>query len=72
MDKKYIAVMNLTAFHGIGIIDFEYGIDDYCICEYFGGESVKKTKNKMYTDNNGRSYIRKNGSRYYLDEFMKI
>lgn len=70
---KYIAVLNLSAFNGIGIIDIEYGIEDYCICESFSPNEKKKSKNKIYIDiKSDRKYIRKNGSRYYLDEFMKI
>ena len=72
MEKKYIAVYNITAFHGIGILDIVHEIDDYCLCEYFGTDDIKTTKNKIYTDKNGRNYIKKYNTRYYLDEFMKI
>lgn len=73
VEKKYIAVLNLSAFNGIGIIDIEYGAEDYCICESFSPNEKKQTKNKIYTDvKSDRKYIRKNGTRYYLDEFMKI
>ena len=72
MGKKYIAVYNTSVFSGVGIIDIEHGIDDYCICEFFGTEETYKTKNKIYTDSKGRSYIRKLNKRYYLDEFMKL
>lgn len=72
MDKKYIAVYNETAFSGIGIIDIEYGVDTICVNEYFGGKEVKRTRNKIYDDKDGRSYIKKYGRRYYMDEFMKL
>ena len=72
-ESTYIAVMNLSAFNGIGIIDIEYGVEDYCICESFSPNEKKRTKNKIYTElKTDRKYIRKNGSRYYIDEFMKI
>lgn len=72
-ESKYIAVLNLSAFNGIGIIDIEYGVEDYCICESFSPNEKKKTKNKIYVDvKSDRKYIRKNGCRYYIDEFMKI
>ncbi len=70
-DNRYIAVYNLTAFHGIGILEIEEGIESYCVCEYFGGVEVKTTKNKIYTDRNSRNYIKKYNKRYYLDEFIK-
>lgn len=72
-ENKYIAVLNLSAFSGIGIIEIENGIDDYCICESFDPNGKRKSRNKIYTDMKlGRNYIRKNGNRYYIDEFMKI
>ena len=71
MKNKYIATYGITATMGIGIIDIEYGIDDYCICEMIGGKEARKTKNKIYTDNEGRSYIKKYNCKYYLDEFIK-
>ena len=73
MDKKYIAVYNISAFSGIGIIDIVYEDETYCICEYFGSQDVKRTKNKVYTETKtDRSYIRKFNKRFYLDEFMKL
>ena len=71
---RYKAVYSITANLGIGIIDFEYGIDDYCINEYFCGSTVKRSKNKIYTDENGRQYIKKRIgalSKCYLDEFLR-
>lgn len=71
MSDRYIAVYVTSAFSGIGIIDIIHDIDDYCICEFYGTEETYKTKNKIYTDKNGRNYIRKLNRRYYLDEFLK-
>lgn len=71
MSNRYIAVFNNTAFSGIGIIDIKFGIDDYCIVEVFDPNGVKRSKNKIYMDCMGRNYIKKNGNKYYLDEFLK-
>lgn len=68
---EYIAVYYETAYSGIGIIDIEYGVKDYCIVEYFGGNTKRRTKNEIFMDLSGRSYIRKYNKKYYLDEFMR-
>ena len=73
MDKKYVAVYNISAFSGIGIIDIVYEDETYCICEYFGPKEVKRTKNKVYIEGKtGRSYIKKLNTRFYLDEYMNL
>lgn len=72
IETKYIAVLHDSAFTGIGIINFDYGIEDYCITEYFSQTEKKKAKNKIYSTSKGRSYIVKYGKRYYLDEFIRL
>lgn len=70
--EKYKAVYNDSAFTGIGIIDIEYGIEDICVNEYFSSTERRRAKNKIYTDKDGRNYIKKYGTKYYLDEFMTV
>lgn len=70
--EKYKAVYNDSAFTGIGIIDIEYGVDDVCINEYFSSTERRKARNKIYYNKEGRAYIIKYGTKYYLDEFMTV
>lgn len=72
MNNDFIATYNESAFSGIGIYDFEYGIEDYAIVSYFHNDTIeRKRKNKINYDNEGNAYIMKNRQKYYLNEFMK-
>lgn len=55
---------------GIGILKF---VDNgkFCINEYFIGEKKYKSKNKIYEKANGRKYIVKRGTLYFLDNFRE-
>jgi hypothetical protein len=69
--KKYKAYLSITPNFGLGIIDIEYGIDDYCINELIVGQKVTKGKNKIYYDTDGRAYIKKYNVKYFIDEFLR-
>lgn len=72
VNNKYIAVQSITNVFGIGILSVEHDIDDYCVSEFFGlDENSKPTKNKICYEKSGRSYFKKSGTKYYLDEFIK-
>ena len=69
--KKYKAYLSVTSNFGLGIIDIEYGIDDYCINELIVGKEVKKGRNKIYYDTDGRAYIKRYNVKYFIDEFLR-
>ena len=69
---KYIAVLSESAFSGLGIVDIQYGVEDYCIVEYFSPNGVRRTKNKIYMDSQGNSFIKKFNKRYYLNQFLRV
>lgn len=71
--KNYIATYSINAFNGIGIgiVEIEHGIEDYAIVDYIVNNKAKRSRNKIYISGSGRSYIRKYGQRYYIDEFIR-
>ena len=69
---RYLAVYNETAYTGIGIVDILYGVEDFCVVEYFSPKGVQRTKNKIYMDHFGRNYIKKYNKKFYLDEFIRV
>lgn len=71
-NNKYIAMYSISAFSGIGIVEIKHDIEDYAVVDYITPNCVKRSCNKIYTNsNNGRSYIKKYGQRYYIDEFLR-
>lgn len=70
-ETKYIATKCLTAFSCLNIVEIEYGIDDYAIVDFITPQKIYRSKLKIYTTTKGRTYIKKNGTRYYLDEFIR-
>lgn len=78
MTKKEICIKNksfayISACRGIEFKKIEHGIDDYI---YFTANSWsgKKSyhKSKVYYNINGDSYIKLNGTRYHLNEAIRI
>jgi len=71
------ATYSLTAFGGIGIIDIENDIDDFCVTAFYSADEKgyinieRKRKNKIFYNASGDAYINKNGQRYYINEFMR-
>lgn len=62
----------INVFGGLEILDIEYGINDKLItCFNWGKGRESIGRNTIYTSPTGRQYIRKAGSRYYLDEIIK-
>ncbi len=74
MTRKAKAVKSTSAFGGLVIYDFEYGIDDYVIwADESGGKKGKMRRSKIYyTKTSGRAYFKNNGRREYLDDFMTV
>lgn len=69
--SKYKAVYSFTAFSGLGIVDIIHDIDDYAVVDYITPNGCKRTRNKIYINADGRSFIKKYGQRYYIDEFIR-
>ncbi len=71
--SNYIAVLNTSAFTGIGLVNIEYSMDQYAVYEIFNGNSaISKGKVKVRYDNTGNPYIRIKGQSYYMGQFMRI
>ena len=68
---KYKAYLSITSNFGLGIIDIEYGIDDYSINELIVGPKVVKGRNKIYYSDDGRAYIKRYNVKYYIDTFLR-
>ena len=75
--KKYeeteaLGCFPMCNFGGLEILDIEYGIEDYIIaCFNFGTGRQQIRRHKICFTPAGRSYIRKQGTRYYLDTIMR-
>lgn len=68
MEKRVIASCGLCNVASLNIYDIEYGIDDYVVV---GLNSQKCRSYKLYTNTKG-TYFNWGGTRYYLDDFMRI
>lgn len=72
-NAKAIGVLPLCNFGGLEILDIEYGIEDYVIaCFNFGNGRYDFRRHKICTTPSGRQYFRKQGTRYYFDEVMRV
>ena len=67
-NAKPIAAMGLTNTAGLGILEIQYGIDDYVILRGTLGDIHRC---KIYSNTKGM-YIKYGRCRYYLDEFMRV
>lgn len=72
-DCKPAGVLSTSTWGGLVILDFEYGIDDYCLCGFnFGNGNENLRWRKIYTNLNGNQFIKINGQRYNFSDFMRI
>ena len=72
-EKKAIGVIPMSVFGGIEILDIIYGIDNYAVaCFNFGTGRQQIRRHKIFSTESGRSYIRKQGDRYYFDQIMRV
>lgn len=75
--KKYkttepVGTLCLCNWGGLEILDIIYGIDDYVIaCFNFGTGRQQIRRHKVMTAPSGKTYIKKQGKRYYLNEIMR-
>lgn len=70
------AVLPLSAWNGVLIVEVIHGIDDYVITCYEvsdreGSERTNFSKSKLQYTTSGKAYFMKQGNRYYLDDFIR-
>lgn len=70
MAIKPIAYKNLAGGLGIEIIRIEYGINDHVVWKF--SDEKKYHNSVIYNTNSGRAYFKYRGSRYYIDDFMRM
>lgn len=69
-ENKPAAIMGLTTWIGLALWDVS---GDECIAAYSNGDAYTGAhRHAIAYTSAGRPYIRKGGSRYYLDEFLRI
>ena len=67
-----IAIYSIYNMTALAIYGVEYGINNKVLVGLIDGDKADRiTKNTIYTTPAGRDYIRKNGTRYYIDNFMR-
>lgn len=72
-DTEPIGTLGLCNWGGLEILDIEYGIDDYAIaCFNWGTGRQQIRRHKITYTPAGRSYIRKQGTRYYSDQILRV
>lgn len=72
-ETKAIGVMPMNNFGGIEILDIIHGIDDYAVaCFNFGTGRQQIRRHKICCSESGRTYIKKQGTRYYFDQIMRV
>jgi len=70
--EKPIATCPQSNWGGIAIYDIDYDIDDKVKFRWeFGDKKERMRTAKIKSTKTGRHYFNSNGSRFYLDEFMK-
>ena len=74
--KKYeyckpIGTLCLSNWGGLEILAVGYDVDDYVIAAFNFGTRQQVRRHKIYMTVGGRQYIRKQGTRYYLDEIIR-
>lgn len=68
-----IGYYSLSNWGGLEILDIIYDINDKLVtCFNFGNGREMIRQNTIYTTAAGRSYIRKAGMRFYLDEIIRV
>ena len=69
----YIAILSESAFHGLGIIDIEHGIEDKVIFQPFSDDKVLRKRSAVIRYSaSGQPYFIHAKTRYYLSDFMRV
>lgn len=74
MYNQVIAVKAFSAFDGIAIHKFEYGIDDHVIFSYEcnGQRDGKPHRGKIYYNASGEPFFVYNRRREYLKDYIRV
>ena len=68
-NTRPIGYCAFSAFHGVLVLDIEYGIEDYVIaCFSYDGKRKSIRRHKICTSESNRMFFKKDGRRYYLDD----
>ena len=71
-DTKAVGYYGMSNYGGLEILDIEYGIDDYVVaCFNWGTGRQKIARYKIQYSTSGRTFIRKQGYRFYMDQIMR-
>lgn len=60
----------IAAGLGIECLGFDYGINDYMKWRFTGERKIHRSI--VYFNSKGEAYIKWNGSRHYLNDFMRV
>lgn len=67
-----VGVYTLNNFGGLAILDISSD-GETAVCAWHFGDGYKKIRrHRVYTTYTGRDYIRKNGTRYYFDQIIRM
>ncbi len=72
-DAKAIGVLPLSNWGGLEILETNNNCDDQLLaCFNIGGERQHFKFHNVHVSPSGRAFIRKMGTRYYLDQIMRV
>lgn len=72
MESKFLAILPMSNWGGLGIISIEYGIEDKVTTAFdFGNGMENISTDKIRTNAKGEDYFIKFGRRHYIREFMR-
>lgn len=71
-NAKTIGVLPLCNFGGLEILETEYTCGPILACFNYGNGRKHFHFHNVHTSQSGRMYIRKLGTRYYLDQIMRV
>ena len=72
-NNKFIAIMGMHNFGGLGMISIEHGINDKVTTAFdFGDGLQNKSTAKIRYNAKGEDYFIKFGRRHYIRDFMRV
>ena len=69
---KAVAVLPLSNWGGLEILETEYTGEPILACFNYGSGRKNFHFHNVHRTESGRYYIRKLGTRYYLDQMMRV
>lgn len=70
--KRTIAVYADSAFTGIGIVDFENGIDDFVFLFWQNSDGTKKYFKRKIESDGENEFFKLYGQKYFLRDFLRV